>query len=803
MRLQEPVTSRSVAQAAARAAPAALFLLLALVLFAPAVVGGKVLSANDELLVHPPYPGWQTAPLPSNPLLSADPSYVFQPDQLQVRDALRSGRLPVWTAGIGAGRPLLAAQQSAPFFPVNWIGDIFPYWESLVWIAALKLTLAALGTFLLCRALGVGMAPAVLGGVTFGFGICLIMWSSHPHVNAYLLLPWLFLMGERLCQRGRLVDAAALAAVVGLAFVGGHPQSGMIVGIAAAAWVAYRLLQLRSMRGLMLRRAGLAGFAALLGLALAAVMLVPFAEALSQSYNTSRGGPPLAARAGLSLFFPEYWGRPDRAVPLDTGPVLSTGPSNFQERTLYIGALPAVLAIAGLFARRPRGPQLFFAGLGVSALLVALDSGPIAEAVRELPVVSDAQINRVVVVATFAGAVLAAFGLERLLLGSSPERRRMMRAALVVALLPAVTVLAAHPSSLEVLGDGVRRMLGRDTPLTGEIIGLAALLRWLVFAIAAFALVAAIVLRPPRARVLSGAGIGLAFIDLVVMGWGYQPAMDKSRASPPEPEAVRVMRRLSNEGGRVAGPDALGPNTATRWGLEDARGHELPVVERHQRLWAALGGGFRTFQRTWVDPASPGSPKVLDLFAVEDGFDGAHTYPYLPVVYRGPDGVVMSNPTALPRAFVAYGWRRSSSLQQSLDLTAEATAEQSRDQPAIETSESPPAQSPSPASIARIVEDTETLVTVDVSSSKPGHLVLLDTYYPGWRATVDGRDAEIRPAVAAFRAVKVPPGRHEVRFRYRPASVYAGAAITLVALFAIGGTVALHWGRSRRRPRPR
>jgi hypothetical protein len=422
--------------------------------------------------------------------------------------------------------------------------------------------------------------------------------------------------------------------------------------------------------------------------------------------------------------------------------------------------------------------------------------------VRELPVVSDAQINRVVVVATFAGAVLAAFGLERLLLGSGHERRGIMRAALGVALLPPVTVLVAHPSSLGVLGDGVRRMLGRDTPLTGEIIALAALLRWLVFATAAFALVAAIVRRPPRARLLAGAAIALAFIDLLVMGWGYQPAIDKSKASPPEPEAVRVMRRLTNGGGRVAGPDALGPNTATRWGLEDARGHELPVVERHQRLWAAVGGGFRSFQRTWVDPASPGSPKVLDLFAVQAVLDGAHTYPYLPVVYQGSDGVVMSNPTALPRAFVAYGWRRSSSLQQSLDLTAAGTSEQSRDQPAIETSESPPAGPRLPASIARIVEDTDTAVTVSVSASKPGHLVLLDTYYPGWRATVDGRDAKIRPAVAAFRAVKVPPGRHEVRFRYRPAGVYAGAAITLVALLAIGGAVALHWGRSRTRPRP-
>jgi hypothetical protein len=509
---------------------------------------------------------------------------------------------------------------------------------------------------------------------------------------------------------------------------------------------------------------------------------VPFAEALGQSYNTSRGAPPLAARAGLSLFFPEYWGRPDRAVPIDAVPVLDPLPLNFQEQTLYIGALPVLLAIAGLFGRRPRGPQLFFAGLGVGALLVALDSGPIADAVRDLPALSAGNLNRMLVVASLAGAVLAAFGLEHLLDGSGRERRRMLVAALVVTLVPAVAVFAAHPSSIGVLGDGVRRMLGRDTPLTGEIVALASLLRWLVFAAAALAVVRALALRLQSATVLAGVAIGVAAVDLLVMGWGYQPSIDKAKASPPEPPAVGVMRRLTEGGGRVAGEGGLPPNTATRWGLADARSHELPVVERHQRLWAALGGGFIRLQTTIVDPASPGSPRLLDLFAVQAFVAGAPEFPSLPVRYQGSGGVVMSNPTALPRAFAAYGWRQSASLEESLDLTARRAARRSRDEPAIETSEPSPPGRPRPASTAQIVEDTDTTVTVDLEASEPGHLVLLDSYYPGWRAEVDGRDAEISPAMGAFRAVKVPSGDHRVRFRYRPASVYVGGAITLVTL---------------------
>jgi hypothetical protein len=72
-----------------------------------------------------------------------------------------------------------------------------------------------------------------------------------------------------------------------------------------------------------------------------------------------------------------------------------------------------------------------------------------------------------------------------------------------------------------------------------------------------------------------------------------------------------------------------------------------------------------------------------------------------------------------------------------------------------------------------------------------------NVFYPGWRAEVDGHSAKIRPAMAAFRAVKVSPGRHRVRFTYRPASVYAGGAISLLALLTLGAVVVLT--RLRRR----
>jgi len=65
-------------------------------------------------------------------------------------------------------------------------------------------------------------------------------------------------------------------------------------------------------------------------------------------------------------------------------------------------------------------------------------------------------------------------------------------------------------------------------------------------------------------------------------------------------------------------------------------------------------------------------------------------------------------------------------------------------------------------------------------------MVLSDTYYPGWKATIDGEEVEIHEAYGALRGVVVPAGSHEVRFSYHPTLVYIGAFLTLSGILALG-----------------
>ncbi|MDW8340423.1 MAG: hypothetical protein RMK73_02955 [Geminicoccaceae bacterium] len=69
-----------------------------------------------------------------------------------------------------------------------------------------------------------------------------------------------------------------------------------------------------------------------------------------------------------------------------------------------------------------------------------------------------------------------------------------------------------------------------------------------------------------------------------------------------------------------------------------------------------------------------------------------------------------------------------------------------------------------------IVQYRTTEVQLRAATAYRAFLVLNDLWYPGWEVEVDGRPAELLRANLLFRAVALPPGRHDVVFRFRPFS---------------------------------
>ena len=80
-------------------------------------------------------------------------------------------------------------------------------------------------------------------------------------------------------------------------------------------------------------------------------------------------------------------------------------------------------------------------------------------------------------------------------------------------------------------------------------------------------------------------------------------------------------------------------------------------------------------------------------------------------------------------------------------------------------------------------------MSLDVQAAGNGLLVLSEIYYPGWRATLNGVDAEVRRVDGGLRGVLLKRGANRVVLTYVPAGQYTGALVSLIALLFCGWCV--------------
>jgi hypothetical protein len=69
-----------------------------------------------------------------------------------------------------------------------------------------------------------------------------------------------------------------------------------------------------------------------------------------------------------------------------------------------------------------------------------------------------------------------------------------------------------------------------------------------------------------------------------------------------------------------------------------------------------------------------------------------------------------------------------------------------------------------------------------VESASGGRFVLVEQFFPGWRALIDGREVAIDRWKGAFQAIAVAPGRHDIVFEFHSPGLRAGAAVSIAAL---------------------
>jgi len=742
--------------------------------------------------------------------LSASDIYLYYYPIYQILyGSVLEGSLPTWNPYQLTGIPGLASLQAGFFYPPHLLYFVLPGNAALALLGLSHLILVALSTAALVRRLGLAWPAVAMAAVAVA------MRGKHPLMvffpNMLEAAAWLPLGGLAvlsIARGGGGRSMALLALCAALSLLAGYPQVTVYLFYAWGALLLVFLLSEGRTASQWVGASGRAALALALGVLLASAQLLPGLE-LALEGTRSPGGLDRGAMIP--------WGWPGRSFLRAARAALDVP---FPVLPLSLGGVVAVLLPTCLLARRHRVLALGSATLAGIILLFAM--GPatgIFDWFLELPTLSWFRFpRRAVFVADFCFALGLAVAVQSLLdwgrssaetavkTGASPRGSggRLWQVGIV-------GLGAVGFALLVIIEMSGRRAAGPGLMLQTACFAAACMVVILV--------ALAVGRDPARARFAPLVG-GLFAILLVLEIFVAGPNSNmlwyaNSSLSNVYTQHRQVYDELAASSDRVwiqavSIYPKIPPKVATLKRIRSVTDYEPLNLRRQAEYFTYLTYGRLLSKRksrpysgrldSLTAPESPGAlakrGRLLDVAAVRYFLipGGVGFKPELAeyIQSRGferrgtgdSDVALFENPHALPRAFVVYDLRPAppaekllaSMSQPSFDPLVWSYVDAAPDVDFESSSDAPSRGQP-----ARIVVDEETVVEIEASLDAPGALILADSFYPGWVATVDGKPAEIFPANHLFRAVALPKGSHRVRFEYDPWTVKLGISVSLAA----------------------
>jgi len=752
---------------------------------------------------------------------------------------LRAGKLPLWDPYRAVGFPSMGSYLFGIFYPLNFPFLFLSVPRALFLTSILHFILAFWSMFRFLRGLRVVSAAAFLGGIAYTFSGFMIFSLWHPSLfNAVATVPLLFAVGDRWVRKGGCHRAAVLGLWIGLQGLAGYLQ-----GTVYALYLLGPFLLLRTgfswKSGAFWKRWVAGGLVSgLIAVGIMAVSVLPASELSRVSIRKPGGlslervhpaGPLELADYATTLLDPR------NGFPAPDEPPVEVG-KYYYHGFPYVGIAVLFFALLAPLLAGPRRVVLFFGAASVLAVMLALGSNCFAFKLffHWFPTGDWFRYpRRFLVLATISLATLSALSLNRLWRESAGcqvpgGRLPPLQSILLVGVFLGMAAVLFAPEGLPlsiplILAACLGALaLGRASGRKGQ--WAAVILLGLLVSVDAFWRNQNPVLHPSadpgpfsalqRGRHFLKENAGLDRIYLQRFGGrlrnhlpskiglidGYQTCLDY------EALALERYEQFTNllSAGTTELPLGFAGNRPillSEWTYHNSRLFDYMGV----KYLAVDRDSHRTDELARL-PAKDGNGLLLKLVFMSDAmaiFENPHAIPRARFV---PDYLVRQPPTNIGGKGPGAGIMKLP-FQDSLTALLDPDLDPTR----TVILESPPPPGPwasrAPDDTGEAGRNEVTIrkyephrVEIEAVVPRAGFIVLTDQYYPGWKATVNGRPAAaLLRGDFLFRAVPVDKGKNLVVLRFSPRSFWTGAWISICSLLACIVLVwtGKCWGRDR------
>jgi len=416
----------------------------------------------DDLLHHS-HPNW----------CMSDVLHLLLPGLATTQAAFQRGELPLWDPSQALGVPHIDEVHFGVYYPPAWLPLVFGL-RGLGLMAWLHLVVAGCGMLGYLGALKRSPPAALLGAFAFAFSAWMTArLHAFPVVGAACWLPWILWGLQSGAERGTRLGYVVAALATTLSLLAGFPQVAMLGLLLAGLLELVRaLVGLRARRAATppargseahrwLARALRAAGAVLVGLLLAAPQLLPTLDYMREQSARQEQAPEIVAADAMDLPFlahllaPDYYatsGLPGRH-PLAAQDSLRARSQplaqNRAETSMGIGVLGLLLALGALVFGRSWTTRCY-SGVALAVFVLLFWPAALEFVARVLPPLRVGSPRRLLVLSTFALAVLAAGGLDLV------RKQRLATVALcwvasLVATCVLLVLLVGVPSTEESL----------------------------------------------------------------------------------------------------------------------------------------------------------------------------------------------------------------------------------------------------------------------------------------------------------------------------------------------------------------